>query len=293
MTNPFYPPAVYGEDDMDLLGLDDDDFGEDDDFGRNPERMAQKKMAELARLKALYPSLRGLRRNLAGAKIKRIAKWLSKHGIDPRANTAAIAASGIEGVGSLMFTAQSPPGLGRLLRLPFYPTQANAGVVTSAGLGFASTTNPVFIEDPVGANASGTEHALQTPQISWATLRIVGFETSVQDFRGISNPGGRQLVADLKIGGGANLFTHEDFADASIYDANQPEFCGLRDYPVLRSPNVAEVATLYVGDIAGETATVSCSLLVEALVDDNYGAHIPGPYARKGAMVRQGGSFAR
>jgi len=27
------------------------------------------------------------------------------------------------------------------------------------------------------------------------------------------------------------------------------------------------------------------------LVDDQYGAHIPGPYARKGAMVRQGGSF--
>jgi len=26
-------------------------------------------------------------------------------------------------------------------------------------------------------------------------------------------------------------------------------------------------------------------------VDDNYGAHVPGPYSRKGALVRQGGSF--
>ena len=42
---------------------------------------------------------------------------------------------------------------------------------------------------------------------------------------------------------------------------------------------------------AGETDTFSAALLCEVLVDDNYGAHVPGPYSRKGALVRQGGSF--
>jgi hypothetical protein len=99
------------------------------------------------------------------------------------------------------------------------------------------------------------------------------------------------LVQNLKIGGGANLFTHEQFADAKIYDADQPEFCGLRDYPILKSPNQAEVTVLPVNSVVDETNTVSLSLLCEVLVDDNYGAHVPGPYSRKGALVRQGGSF--
>ena len=58
-------------------------------------------------------------------------------------------------------------------------------------------------------------------------------------------------VADLQIGGGANLFTHEDFGDANIYDADQPEFCGLRDYPILKSPNTATVSVVQYGDVAG------------------------------------------
>ena len=291
MANPYDLTSYEGDDE---LGLDL--MGEDDDFGADPERRVARLLRTQARLQAMLATVKSpLRRKRVQARLAQISRKLKKLGVDPEAMSAAVAASGIEGVGSLLFTAQSPPGLGRLLRLPFYPTEANAAVVTSNGLGSSSFTNPVFIEDPssvVVGGCSGTTHLLQTPQISWATLRIVGFETTSQVvFRGISNPGGRELVADLKIGGGANLFTHEDFADASIYDANQPQFCGLRDYPILRSPNVAEVAALYVGDTAGETATVSCSLLVEVLVDDNYGAHIPGPYARKGAMVRQGGAF--
>jgi hypothetical protein len=130
-----------------------------------------------------------------------------------------------------------------------------------------------------------------TPQISWATLRIVGFETSHSSFKGIGNPGPTVLVEDLQIGGGANLFTHEDAADGFIYDANQPEFCGLRDYPILKSPNTATVTVSHVGSIVGETTTFSCALLCEVLVDDNYGAYIFGLYGWGGAMVRQGGSF--
>ena len=84
--------------------------------------------------------------------------------------------------------------------------------------------------------------------------------------------------------------------DAAIYDAQQPEFCGLRDYPILKSPNTAEVTVAFVGILTGNvanavSATAACSLLCEVLQDDNYGSHIPGPYARGAAMVRRGGSF--
>jgi hypothetical protein len=93
------------------------------------------------------------------------------------------------------------------------------------------------------------------------------------------------------VGGGANLFVHEDFAPGSIYLAGQDSFAGLRDYPILRSPNQSEVSVQGMGLDTSAGATFSCSLVCEILQDDNYGAHIPGPYARPGALVRQGGSF--
>ena len=74
---------------------------------------------------------------------------------------------------------------------------------------------------------------------------------------------------------------------------------------MLKSPNVAQVTMAVAGATAPGTAAaagntgeemqtqqlVCCNLVVEILQDDNYGSHIPGPYARKGAMVRKGGSF--
>lgn len=89
----------------------------------------------------------------------------------------------------------------------------------------------------------------EIPQISWAILRIVGFEVEVAGTSSDANgaaftnantfPVPKLAVSDLKIGGGANLFIYEDLADASIYDSSQPEFCGLRDYLILKSLNVA------------------------------------------------------
>jgi len=282
----------------------DDDFGddfEDDDFGDEygiSERRVARLMKRRARLQALLPISGPSRQRRIMRRLSRIDKVLARTGVTQQmqASQAAIAAAGIEGVGGLSFQAMSPPGLGRLLRLPFYPATAHTGSTTQGGDNAASTTNPVMIENPAllagGANqASNTNHVLTTPQISWATLRLVGFETQSKTFKGISNPGPCMAVADLQIGGGANLFTHEDFGDANIYDADQPEFCGLRDYPVLKSPNVATVSVVQLGDQGSETVTFSAALICEALVDDNYGAHIPGPYARKGAMIRQGGSF--
>ena len=278
----------------------DDFYGEDDDmmddeFGIS-ERRVQRLLKRKAKLEAMMAVSSPARQRLIAARLNRINRVLERTGYTQQAaaGNLAAAAAGVEGIGGLQFQAQSPPGVGRLLRLPFYPTTATNGVITSAGNNLASATNPVVITDPtlaVAGNVSGAAFVMTTPQISWATLRIVGFESSHSSFKGIANPGPTILVSDLQIGGGANLFTHEDAADSFIYDANQPEFCGLRDYPILKSPNTAQVTVTHVNSVLGETTTFSCALLCEVLVDDNYGAHIPGPYSRSGALVRQGGSF--
>jgi hypothetical protein len=276
----------YGIDEEDELGLEDDEFG-------LTERRAARLLKRRAKLEALLPVVRPQRQRRIAKRLARIDRILAKHGFTAQQQFLkdSVAASGVEGVGGLMFQAEGPPGLGRLVRLPFYPIAPNDLTTTSNGVGVASATNPVFIDSPQILGTSAGVHALQTPQISWAMLRIVGFESQARVQKAISTPGPVMLVSDLQIGGGANLFTHEDFADATVYDADQPEFAGLRDYPILRSPNTATVSVQQVGNLDDEDITFTCAILCEVLVDDNYGAHIPGPYARKGALVRQGGSF--
>lgn len=206
----------------------------------------------------------------------------------------------VDGVGGMQFTAQAPPGIGRLIRIPFYINSAVVGFHSLSGqlaatitnvTGAASSTHPaVFLFPPAAAGATNTA-IMQTPQISWAILRIVGFECNV--LYPTLPPAAPMEVcfSDLKVGGGANLFVHEDFAPGGIYLAGQDSFAGLRDYPILRSPNTAEVSVQGIGLATSAGATFSCNLVAEVLQDDNYGSHIPGPYARPGALVRQGGSF--
>lgn len=218
----------------------------------------------------------------------------------------------VDGVGGMQFTAQSPPGIGRLIRIPFYLVSGVAGQIWSAA---ANTTaaqvtinrnagTPVaniptvyidFLNVAAATFVTGTA-LMQTPQISWATLRIVGFEINRQDAVLAPNAAPEICVSDLQIGGGANLFVHEDFAPSGIYLSGQSSFAGLRDYPILKSPNVAQVSVQGVGFpgaalVGSPQIAFSASLVCEILVDDNYGAHVPGAYARAGALVRQGGSF--
>jgi len=211
-----------------------------------------------------------------------------------------------DGIGGLKFVATAPPGVGRLVRIPFYletATDSFQAVTPGAAAGGASTTSPVISAISEAAGLQSDTATMKTPQISWATLRIVGFECSINTADVPVSVQPEVMFSDLKIGGGANLFVHEDFASSRIYLAGQDSFSGLRDYPLLKSPNVAEVqVSLFrqgaalanpaaaVADNAGG-ALFTCNLVCEILQDDNYGSHIPGPYARKGAMVRKGGSF--
>ncbi len=224
-------------------------------------------------------------------------------------SAAAVDKALVDGVGGLAFTAQSPPGVGRLIRIPFYLTTGVAGAISSlqanqpaAGAGSftanlaagtANQTVPVCAIDFAALGAAGQTGTaiMTTPQISWATLRIVAFEIQRQDATLNPASAGEVCVSDLQIGGGANLFVHEDFAAAGVYLSGSSSFAGLRDYPILKSPNTASVSVQGLGAPASARITFSASLVCEILVDDNYGAHIPGPYARPGALVRQGGSF--
>ena len=211
-----------------------------------------------------------------------------------------------DGVGGIQFTVQSPPGVGRLIRIPFYLTNGQDGFAAltstgntaaavaaslAGGATIASTTDPLIAVGPPGAAGAGFTATLFTPQISWATLRLVGFEASVFGATIPSAPVAQLGFSGLKIGGGANLFVHEDFAPADIYLDSQPSLAGLRDYPLLKSPNVAQVSVQNVGAAASDVIIFSANLICEILVDDQYGAHIPSPAARPGALVRQGGAF--
>ena len=221
-----------------------------------------------------------------------------------------------DGIGGLRFVATAPPGVGRLCRVPFYLTSAGGdfrALPPGGTVSATSATSPIIATAPVAAGVSASA-TLTTPQISWATLRIVGFEVAINIGENQSTDDvGELIVQRLKIGGGANLFVHEDYAPANIYASGNDSFSGLRDYPLLKSPNTAEVTVAFFGhsgaainapaSIQGQAANTnvytnlstnilfSCNLVVEILQDDNYGSHIPGPYARKGAMVRKGGSF--
>jgi len=223
------------------------------------------------------------------------------------------------GKGGLEFTTQSPPGLGRLVRIPFYinANQANAEfqvLVPGAAIANFSTTSPIVAAGLVAAG-SGPIITMETPAISWATLRLVGFEADINfppnagaavagaDAQAAltANNTVQLLLRDLQIGGGATLFVHEDFANASIYSSSNDNFAGLRDYPLIKSPNVAQVDVSLFQNTAGATPsaanlyaaqasqiTFSLCLVCEIIQDDNYGSHVPGPYARSGAMVRRG-----
>lgn len=291
-------------------------MGQDEQTQRVSQLVEKK-----AQLEAALPVVDDSRAMSIEARLDQIDAQLAREISRAKAigNEAAIrAALGVNGMGSLEFQVQSPAGKGRLLRLPFYavsaPTSTAGSYVTSGGAAAADSTVPLinYVSKASGDAANiiitnADAITLQTPQISWATLRIVGFEVDIETSNNSNSTAAtvansitpaKLICKDLKIGGGANLLTHEDFGDAAIYDAAQPEFCGLRDYPLLKSPNVATVQVAVVGALTGNAGAngssnldFACSLLCEVLQDDTYGSSIPGPYARGAAMSRRGGSF--
>ncbi len=108
-------------------------------------------------------------------------------------------------------------------------------------------------------------------------LRIVALTTQTST----GTVGVVGVMQDLKIGGGPNLFLPEDWVLMDDYDTDKEQFAGLRAYPVLRSPNTAQVTCNAIGPAAGGAILFfALTLVTEVLRDDSFGPGLPGAYAR-------------
>ena len=158
-----------------------------------PEELRAKKERKRARLQALLPLLSPEKAQDAREELvlldARLGKQQPAFAKKPKDDPAS--ASGVNGVGGLVFQAKSPPGAGRLLRVPFVLYEANATQLsfqapqvgpmfyTAAGPNQVSSTNPsVTVTMP--NDASGRRvlsgFLFRTNVIEWARLRIVGLE---------------------------------------------------------------------------------------------------------------------
>lgn len=226
-----------------------------------------------------------------------------------------VSSAGVMGIGGLDFQAPAPPGVGRLIRLPFYlsaytgPAGINA-MLTDGGFDQPAVSNPTVVAQlPTGVAGVGARTlsgmTFQTPQISWANLRVVGLQASQTPFTPqyidpdslavMETTRPFLLLKELFIGGGANLLSQEGYIDAALYSPLVPEMAGLREYSLLSSPSVATIraaisgmpAPVVLPGLLSSAITFSLNLICEVLDDDVFGSHIQGPYARAGALIRR------
>lgn len=201
------------------------------------------------------------------------------------------------------------------------PAVAWSPVTTAAGVGLPSEANPTvivnippFASDGVTPNRKITGLRFRTPILEWASVRIVGFQVNTSssplpDYATdiaapvAAPPGGifnnaslipllytsnqrpTLLVKNLNVGGSANLFPQGEYVDATVYASGLPEYAGLRDNPLLVSPNRAYLSAAVVG-VPYTSMTFSLQIIVDVLEDTEFGVHRAGPYARRGAQAR-------
>tara|TARA_Y100000034_G_scaffold115525_1_gene152766 strand:- start:14707 stop:15699 length:993 start_codon:yes stop_codon:yes gene_type:complete len=276
------------------------------------EKKRKRLLNRKKRIEALLPVVDEDRRKRMARKLDQINAQLGveestvQQWID-RGNVA-----GTQGVGSEEFQVQAPPGIGRLVRIPFYMLTLPIGyapavplprVTTAAGPFLPSAFNPLII---LGV-ANGTQFAppirLTTPVLAWAECRVVGFEVTTREQSLLAAPnaagGGASsrpwiLAKDLHVDGSANLFPQHDWMDTAAFNSVTPEFAGLRAYPLLERTKSAfvDITATFSTFPAGAaialapSITFSCSLIAEVLSDEQYGQHLAGAYARGAALER-------
>lgn len=165
--------------------------------------------------------------------------------------------------------AYAPPGSGRLVTVPFIVDGAVGNIMDvplialiGGGAGTGLNGAPVVV---------GTAVTLLTRPINYAALQTVGLQTqSHSTGAGIIN-----LMRQLRIEGSATLFMSERWLLMDEFDVDQQRYGGLRAYPVLRSPNQAQIQIAAAGNGAVWAAVI---LLTETLRDDAFGPGLPGPW---------------
>lgn len=93
------------------------------------------------------------------------------------------------------------------------------------------------------------------------------------------------LVRGLNVGGSANLFIQQGYIDAISFSDMLDEFSGLRANPILESPNQAYIEAAVSG-MPLTSLSFTLDLVCEILDDRDLGSPIPGPYARRDALMR-------
>ena len=190
----------------------------------------------------------------------------------------------VEGAGELAFQVQSPAGIGRLTRIPF-------GVADAVTFGTLSVLNDQPVVIPAGT-APGVQ-LLRTPQLPWSIVRLVAFEVQLT----IDAPGAGApdviSVQNLQAGNAASLFASTLTQPVMFYLQGLELRGGLRDYPIIRAPNFIEItvdwrnSNLVASPTTAGTTIVAVEAVVDVLADDDFGAHLPGPYSRPEALIRK------
>jgi hypothetical protein len=281
--------------------------------------------SEIDRLRTLVPLVDESRRIVLLRRLKMLGDQTTAQDVR-KWTTGTLGESGIAGTGALRFESRAPPGIGRLVRLPMYlATVGNANLLTDGGLGALPNWHPEVILQ-IAAGGPGEIRSIgplvfTTREVTWATLRVVGFKVAVREGVNIvtyaaghpTAPAGDPfnggaptqdrictrvwfLGKDLQVGGGTSLFASDGFTDLTPFYAEVYDYAGLRDYPILERTNTATVSlVLHTGHAripapGGWTAvreSFAVWLVCEVMEDDQIGNHRIGPYARGQAMKRR------
>ena len=289
--------AVFAEDEE--FGVNPSDvFGEDDFVvGRTPavrnavlaskSLQAQSKRSA-AQAPRAQPQMRmALQQNaresaIKSAKIRNALKQSAQRRQQMIRSLGRDAAAGAMGAGELDYSVKSPPGIGRLQTIQFNVTAPANNALCVVG------DQPVVIAAGVAAG----QQTLQTPQMPWAVIRLVG----VMIHRVVDNPGAGvpdvYFLQGLATGNGTPLFLVNGVNNANFYLAGLELRGGLRDYPIVRAPNQLDIIVSWQNGVAAAVTTAGTTIinveaLVEVLADDDYGAHLPSPFARTDALMRK------
>ncbi len=144
----------------------------------------------------------------------------------------------VSGVGGLGFQTQSPPGAGRLVRIPCYPSNPTQAWNGSGGIDAAGDDPILDIVIPAGFTTSA-KYTIQTYQFDYGTYKVLGLQSNFQGsydtgmgapvvgatvppppFVGIpgSSPRGVAIaMGNLALYNGQTLFVQLEDADASTF----------------------------------------------------------------------------
>jgi hypothetical protein len=156
----------------------------------------------------------------------------------------------------------SPPGSGRQCELGMYVSGA--------------TTPRVVFTVPASYPYIGTGSVLYSEDVPYEKYRITGFRNTMKETSGTT---AEVYVENLTTKGNANLFSNDLPTPATLYVTDREHVVGLRDYPEVRSPNVARVTAHIEGDAGsvGDTIAYSAVVMLDEVYDEVFGPGAVGP----------------